>query len=106
MRFGDLKIKSEFIRYLTLQQQRTIHRNNQIQNAQQQMQAQVQMHAHALPQRGNNNSNQQLHSNHSHPIQPTQSQSTHHLSNQQQQVILEDLMTSLLYQRRNKLNGP
>lgn len=76
-----------------LQQQRNIHRSNQIQNSQpqiqSQMQPQVQTHLQQMPQRGMNSTNpqSQMHTNQTQQILSNQSQQVHHPQNQHQQVI-------------------
>lgn len=78
---------------LVFQQQRNIHRSNQIQNSQpqiqSQMQPQVQTHLQQIPQRGMNstNSQSQMHTNQTQQILSNQSQQVHHPQNQHQQVI-------------------
>lgn len=62
------------------------------------------MHLHQIPQRGTNISNQQLHANQSQPVQQSQSQVMHHISNQQQQV--EAIMKVTALSEMKQLNGP
>lgn len=90
-----------------LQQQRNIHRSNQIQNTQpqiqSQMQPQVQTHLQQMPQRGMNSTNTQLqmHTNQTQQILSNQSQQVHHSQNQHQQVISKLCLVEMSFSLRS-----